>query len=64
MKNAELKSLSLEELNEKIGVEEEAMLKLRFAHAISPLENPMKLRETRRTIARLKTELRARQFSN
>lgn len=64
MKNAELKSLSLDELNEKIGVEEETLLKLKFAHAISPLENPMKLRETRRTIARLKTELRGRQLSN
>lgn len=35
--------------------------KLEFAHAISPLENPMTIRGLRRDIARLKTELKKRQ---
>jgi large subunit ribosomal protein L29 len=37
------------------------MQNMRFAHAISPLENPMKIRETRKAIARLHTEFRRRE---
>jgi large subunit ribosomal protein L29 len=37
--------------------------KLEFAHGISPLENPMSLRELRREIARLKTELKKKELS-
>jgi len=61
MKNPEIKALSLEDLNERIVAERESYQKLKFAHAISPIENPMKIKETRRLIARLKTELRAKQ---
>ena len=64
MKNSEIKALTIEELNEKIGTETEAYNKLKFAQAISPLENPMKIRESRRFIARLKTELKAKQLAN
>jgi len=35
---------------------------MKMNHAISPLENPLEIRNTRRTIARLKTELRRRQL--
>ncbi|BDD10941.1 50S ribosomal protein L29 [Fulvitalea axinellae] len=58
MKNSEIAQLNKEELIEKIGSEEETLQKLRFAHAISNIENPMKLRQARKTIARLKTRLR------
>jgi large subunit ribosomal protein L29 len=62
MKNSEIRALSFEELSQKIVSEKEAMQKLQFAHAISPIENPMKLRATRKMIARLKTALRQKQL--
>jgi large subunit ribosomal protein L29 len=57
MKNDEIQKLSLEELNEKIKGEKETLQKMKFAHAISPIENPMKIREAKKLVARLKTEL-------
>ena len=60
MKNAEIKGLTLAELNEKIGSEKETMRKMKFAHQVSAIENPMKIRENRKLIARLKTELTAK----
>ncbi|MEJ2003451.1 MAG: 50S ribosomal protein L29 [Cyclobacteriaceae bacterium] len=63
MKNSEIRALSLEELKQKLASEEEAYNKLKFAHAISPIENPMKIRETRKLIARLQTELRAKELA-
>ena len=62
MKNAEIKAYSVDELTEKIGSEQEALRKLKFAHQISAIENPLKIQETRRLIARLKTELRAKEL--
>jgi large subunit ribosomal protein L29 len=62
MKNSEIKALSLEELKEKLNTEQTTMQNLRFAHAISPLENPMKIRETKKLIARLNTEVRHREI--
>lgn len=60
MKTADIKSLTVEELKDKIAVEQESLGKLKFAHAISPVENPSQLKTARRLIARLKTELNAR----
>ncbi len=62
MKNSEIKALSLEELKEKLNTESSNMQNLRFAHAISPLENPMKIREAKKTIARINTEIRRREI--
>ncbi|HCM75892.1 MAG TPA: 50S ribosomal protein L29 [Cytophagales bacterium] len=62
MKNAEIKAYSVDELQEKIGSEQETLRKLKFAHQISAIENPLKIKETRRLIARLKTELRAKEL--
>ena len=64
MKNSEIKALSAEELAEKIRTEADSLQKLKFAQAISPIENPMKIRESRRLIAKLKTELRAKELAN
>ncbi|MBS1506321.1 MAG: 50S ribosomal protein L29 [Bacteroidetes bacterium] len=61
MKNSEIKALTVAELKEKIGSENEAMRKIKFAHQVSAIENPMKIRENRRLIARLKTELTAKE---
>ena len=63
MKNSEIKSLSESEITERIVAEQESLTKLNFAHAISPIENPNKIRETKKLIARLKTSLRATQLA-
>jgi large subunit ribosomal protein L29 len=52
-----LKDMSLEDLKARIQEDELRMKKLEFAHAITPLENPMSIRSLRKDIARLKTEL-------
>ena len=57
MKNTDIKALSLVELKEKIASETETLRKMKFAHQVSAIENPMKMKETRKLIARLKTEL-------
>ena len=57
MKNTDIKALSLVELKEKIGSEKETLRKMKFAHQVSAIENPMKMKETRKLIARLQTEL-------
>ncbi len=62
MKNSEIRTLSIDELREKIGSEKEALRKLKFAHRISAIENPMRIRETRKLIARLSTELRKKEL--
>jgi len=64
MKNADIKALSVEEIREKIKLEEENLGKLKFAHAISPIENPMRIRVMRKLIARLKTELSTKEKAN
>ncbi|MBS9524033.1 50S ribosomal protein L29 [Litoribacter ruber] len=63
MKNSEIQALSESEITERIAAEQENLTKLRFAHAISPIENPNKIRETKKLIARLKTSLRAKQLA-
>lgn len=64
MKNTEIRSLSLEELKERIATERETLQKLKFAHAITSLENPMRIRKSRKLIASLLTELRAKELVN
>ena len=50
--------MSEQDLKARIREDEQRLKKLEFAHAISPLENPMNIRGLRRDIARLKTELK------
>lgn len=63
MKNAEIVALSIEDLKSRIAAEELNKQNLRFAHSISPLENPGKITQTRRLVAKLKSELRRRQLN-
>jgi large subunit ribosomal protein L29 len=58
----DLKNLSEVDLQSRIDEEELRLKKLKFTHAISPVENPLSIRELRRDIARLKTELRRREL--
>ena len=60
MKNSEIQALTAEELVEKISTESETLRKLKFAHSVSPIENPMQIRVQRKLVARLKTELSAK----
>lgn len=62
MKNSEIKALSVAEIKEKITGEREALRKLKFAHKISSVENPMRINQTRKLIAKLSTELRAKEL--
>ena len=62
MKNSEIKELSTAEIVERIEIEKNDLAKMEMNHIISPIENPLLIRKSRRTIARLKTELKARQL--
>ena len=62
MKSSEIKELTIQELLERLESEENLMVRMKMNHAVSPLDNPNKIVETRRNIARLKTEVRARQI--
>ena len=55
-----LKDLNESDLKARIQEDELRLKKLEFAHAISPLENPMSIRGIRKDLARLKTELQKR----
>jgi large subunit ribosomal protein L29 len=61
MKATDLRGLTVEELKDKLFAEKESYKKTQFAHAISPIENPMVLREKRKNIARLQTILQEKQ---
>jgi large subunit ribosomal protein L29 len=60
MKATVIKEMSSSEIQERIDNEKAMLQKLRMNHTVSPLENPLKIRFTKRTIARLLTELRTR----
>jgi large subunit ribosomal protein L29 len=60
MKSSELVELTKKELSERLDNEKDYLLRLRLNHAISPLDNPMKIRETRQNIAKIITELNKR----
>jgi large subunit ribosomal protein L29 len=63
MKVTEIKELTTKEIVERLQIEKENLVRLRMNHAVSPLENPQKLKENKQTIARLKTVLRERELN-
>ena len=63
MKNSEIRELTTKELIEKIEDEKALFARMKLNHAISPLDNPNKLTEGRRIVAKLKTELRKRELT-
>jgi large subunit ribosomal protein L29 len=63
MKNSEVIGLTSKEIVEKIETEKYNLTRLRLNHAVSPIENPQRIKEVRRIIARLKTELRKRELN-
>lgn len=58
-----IQALNEQDLAARIKEDEMRLKKLEFAHAISPLENPMSIRNLRRELSRLKTELKKKQLS-
>ena len=58
MKTSEIKELTKKEIVEKLQVEKENLVRLKMNHAVSPLDNPMKIMVTKKDIARLQTVLR------
>lgn len=56
----DIKSLSKDQLLAKVKEDKEVLAKLKFAHSISPIENPMRLKFLKKDIARTLTELNSR----
>jgi large subunit ribosomal protein L29 len=60
MKQSVIRELSGAELLERLEEEKKQLFKLKFNHAVSPLENPMKIKTYKKTVARFKTEIKDR----
>ena len=60
MKQKEVKELSIDELNEKLNSFTNELSEMKMTHAISPIENPLQIKNMRRTIARINTEITKR----
>ncbi|MBD1423329.1 50S ribosomal protein L29 [Sphingobacterium chuzhouense] len=63
MKNSEIIELSQEELTARLEQEKTALNKLKFAHAVSAIENPNAIKAARKTIARISTEISKRRIA-
>ena len=64
MKASEIRELCNAELNEKLTALKAELFNLRFQHAINQLENPMRMKEVKKDIARIKTVLRQLEMKN
>ena len=60
MKQDIVKELTTDEIRDRIIEERGIYTKMKMSHAVSPIENPLKIRSTRRLIARLETEIKKR----
>jgi large subunit ribosomal protein L29 len=63
MKTSEIKELSTSDILERIDTEKTMLVRMKLNHAITPLDNPQKVKEVKLTIARLLTELRTRELN-
>ncbi|MBQ7853099.1 MAG: 50S ribosomal protein L29 [Muribaculaceae bacterium] len=63
MKKEEIKELSTQDLKDRLEEMEKAYLQQKINHSISPLDNPAKITQDRKMIARVKTELRQRELN-
>lgn len=62
MKSSVIKEMTTDELNERLEEERKQLNKLKMNHTVSPLDNPMVITQSRKVIARIITELRAREL--
>ena len=63
MKQSEIINLSDADLAEALQTTEQKMAELKMAHTLTPLENPMQIRDLRRSVARMNTEITKRNLS-
>jgi large subunit ribosomal protein L29 len=63
MKTSEIRELSTSDILERIDTEKTMLIRMKLNHAITPLDNPQKVKEVKLTIARLLTELRTRELN-
>jgi large subunit ribosomal protein L29 len=63
MKTSEIRELSTPDLLERIDTETTMLVRMKLNHAITPLDNPQKVKGVKLTIARLQTELRTRELN-
>lgn len=63
MKQKDIQEYTDKQLKETLAEEQTNLTRQRLSHAVSPLESPMKIRQTRKSVARLKTEIRKRQLA-
>lgn len=61
MKTTEIREMSISDIQERIEAEKAELVRLKLNHHISPLDNPIKIRQTRRNIARMLTVLSQKQ---
>ena len=61
-KKEAIREMSTPDLNDRLDQAREQLVKMKMNHAVSPLENPNQIRETRKNIARYLTELRRREL--
>lgn len=64
MKIAEIREISTKELVERVATEVANYDQMVLNHSISPLDNPAQIKQLRRMIARMKSELRQRELNN
>ena len=64
MKNSKVKEMSSPELEKELSELKSELFKLRFSLATNGLDNPLRIREVRKEIARIKTILRQRELKN
>ncbi len=62
MKAKVIREMSTPELRERLEEEKKQLVKLKLNHAVSPLENPLKIKAYRKIVARLNTEIRKREI--
>ena len=62
MKTKDIRNLTTEEINKKIALDKEELLKLRMKQATGTLENPARIKELRKEVARFKTIIREREL--
>jgi large subunit ribosomal protein L29 len=63
MKQQVIREFSATELRERLDEEKKQYLKLKMNHTVSPLENPMKIKDYQKTVARMLTELQYRKIN-
>ena len=63
MKKQVYTDMPLNELNDLLVSERQKLVKMKMSHSVSPMENPMQIKYSRRTVARIMTEISRRNIS-